>query len=777
MTIAPGRTGRRARVFLCEKPSQARDIARVLGCGARGDGCLRGNGVVVTWCFGHLLEMAPPDSYGEVFRRWSLEALPIIPDAWRYEPRKEAAKQLKVIRGLLAEAGEVVIATDADREGETIAREVLERFRWRGPVQRLWLSALDDASIRKALASMWPGERTEPLYRAGIGRARADWLVGMNLTRAYTVLARGQGFDGVLSVGRVQTPTLRLVVDRDREIEAFKPRPYWEVVASFGAPGESGSSFRAKWLPPEEMADSEGRCISEPAARTLAQRVAGGTGRVADAQTRRVREAPPLPFDLGTLQQEASRRYGMGAQEVLDAAQSLYEKHKATTYPRTDCPYLPESMLAEAPRVLEALRQSDGRIGTLVERADRAIRSRAWNDGKITAHHAIIPTTAPCGVAAMGEAERRVYDLVRRRYLAQFYPRHEYDVTTVTLAVGGDYFRATGRRVVVAGWRALFGRERTEEGEDEAQELPELRQGDGCRVLDAEVASRQTRPPARYTEGTLIAAMKNAARLVEDARLKRMLKETAGLGTEATRAGIIRTLLDRRYVEKHKQHLVSTETGRALIDALPGPVKDPGTTALWEQALDEIAQGAGNLEAFLARQTEWVRQLVERARTGSGAVGVASERPACPDCGRPLRRLRRNGSTRHFWGCSGYPECGTTLPDQGGKPGRPLPKEPVGQCRCGGAVKETPRAWSCQACGATVWRETAGKRLTQKQALALLAGQVVRLQGLKSRAGKVFEADARIEEGKVRLLFGSGETRAGARRSRGHAATDAGPGR
>ncbi len=738
------------RLFLCEKYLQACDIADVLGAGRKGAGCFFGDGVTVTWCIGHMLEMAPPDAYGEQYKRWEMESLPILPDVWLMAPKRDRAKQLKAIRDALGNAGEVVIATDADREGETIAREILHLFSWRGPLKRLWLSALNDASIRMALANLLPGERKESLYQAGLARSRADWLVGMNLTRAYTVLGRQSGHQGVLSVGRVQTPTLRLVVDRDREIEAFVPKDYWEVIATCQAP-DGDASFAAKWLPGDDVADPEGRCLSEQTARNLAQRIEGRRGRVTEAKTKRVKEAPPLLLDLGTLQQEASRRWGMGAKEVLDTAQALYETHKATTYPRTDCPYLPVSMLDEVSQVLDALQQSDGRIAALIQQADTDQRSRAWNDAKITAHHAIIPTTAACDVGRMSESEFRVYDLIRRRYLAQFYPHHEYDATTVDLDIAGEAFRATGRCVRVPGWRVLFGREKKDA---ESQALPAIKSGDDCKVLQGEAKACQTKPPARFTEGTLIAAMKQAAKWVTDPKLKAMLKETAGLGTEATRASIIQTLLERSFIEKRKKFLVSTDAARALIDALPEPVKDPATTALWEQALDDIAQGHGELDGFLSRQAEWVRQLVERARQGNGVAikaGAGQSQHACPDCGKPLQR--RKGKKGFFWGCSGYPDCKTTLPDQRGKPGQRISREPVGACACGGEVRESHKAWACESCKATVWKEVSGKRLDAETAISLLGGKTVRLSGLKSRKGKRYTASARMVDGKVKLIF------------------------
>ncbi len=661
------------RLFLCEKPSQARDIARVLGASRRQEGCLAGDGITVTWCFGHLLEMVPPDAYDPALKRWSLEQLPIIPAHWRVAPRKDARKQLAVVKRLLGQAASVVVATDADREGETIAREVLETCRWRGPVSRLWLSALDEASIRKALDRLLPGAQTEPLYFAGLGRARADWLVGMNLTRAFTVAGQRAGLDGVLSVGRVQTPTLALVVERDRQIEHFQPVPYYEVVALFAT---AKGQFRARWLPPEALADAQGRCTSRTAALAVAQKVEGQTGRIAKAETRRINEPPPLPFDLSTLQQVASKRWGMGAQQVLDLAQALYETHKATTYPRTDCQYLPRDQHREVPRILAALRQSDPALTAAIEGADPRLRTRAWDDRKITAHHAIIPTAAVVDIGRLSEGERRLYDLIRRRYLAQLYPEHQYDKTLIEVEVAQAIFRATGRTPVAAGWRAVLGAEPAPGGDEAQATLPPVQPGEPAEAETITVEDKQTQPPERFTEGTLIQAMKTVGKAVSDPVLRKVLKDTAGIGTEATRAGIIQTLFKRGFLEKAgRKQVISTPAGRGLIHTLPEPVTDPATTALWEQALDEIAQGNAELEAFVARQAEWVRAMVDTARRTAPVLAASPGQAthACPACGKPLRR--RKGKNGWFWGCTGYPECTTTLPDARGRPGKRASRE------------------------------------------------------------------------------------------------------
>ncbi|MCP4042561.1 MAG: DNA topoisomerase III [Gammaproteobacteria bacterium] len=660
------------RLFLCEKPSQGRDIARVLGASRRQDGCLTGDGVTVTWCFGHMLEMVPPDAYDPALKRWSLEQLPIIPEQWKLEPRKEARKQLNVVKKLLKQASSVVVATDADREGETIAREVLDACRWKGPVTRLWLSALDEASIRKALKMILPGEKTEPLYFAGLGRARADWLVGMNLTRAYTVTGRHSGYDGVRSVGRVQTPTLKLVVDRDREIENFKPVPYFELFATFDV---ANGRFRAKWLPTEELADGEGRCTNHQSALKVAQKIEGQTGRINKAETKRIKEPPPLPFDLSSLQQVASKRWGMGAQQVLDVAQALYETHKATSYPRTDCQYLPKDQFKEAPQVLGALRQSDPALTELIDGADTHLRSRVWNDKKITAHHAIVPTAAAVNVARMSQAESRLYDLIRRRYLAQFYPEHQYDKTVIEVGIEQETFRASGRTPVGLGWKRLLSAEPKDKKKEAETTLPAVRKDESAKATETSVESKQTKPPPRFTEGTLIQAMKSVGKSISDPALKKVLKETSGIGTEATRAGIIQTLFKRGFLDKEgRKNVISTPAGRDLIDTLPDPVKNPATTALWEQSLDDIAHGRAGLQEFVGRQAQWVRAMVDEAKQAAPESRPTQREtnqqpaPPCPTCAKPMRR--RKGRNGFFWGCSGYPECKTTLPDVRGKPGK-----------------------------------------------------------------------------------------------------------
>ncbi len=658
------------RLFLCEKPSQGKDIGRLLGARQRGNGCLNGPGVVVTWCIGHLVEAAPPEAYDEQLKRWTIEQLPIIPQHWRVEVKPKTAAQFKVIKDLLSKATELVIATDADREGELIAREIIDLCGYRGPIQRLWLSALNDASIHAALGKLKPSGDTLPMYHSALARSRADWLVGMNLSRLFTLLGRRAGYDGVLSVGRVQTPTLRLVVDRDREIAAFVSVPFWSIEVALSC---TGQTFTAQWLPPSASTDDAGRCLQEPVAQQAAQRIrAAGAAQVISVETERMREGAPLPFDLGTLQEVCSKQFGLDVQETLEIAQSLYETHKATTYPRSDSGYLPESMHAEAPTVLDSLLKTDPSLRPIIDQLDRTQHSRAWNDAKVSAHHGIIPTLEPVNLSAMSERELAVYRMIRAHYLAQFLPPHEFDRTTARLSCGDQALQAVGKQVVVPGWRLVLAEPQPDDAGDDtaprSQVLPALHQGLACQVAGVDLKALKTLPPRPYTQGELVKAMKSVAKLVSDPRLKQKLKDSVGIGTEATRANIIGGLLNRGYLIKKGRAIRASDAAFTLIDTVPAAIADPGTTAVWEQALDMIETGQLALDTFIDKQAAWVTQLIAQYRGTSLSIKIP-QGPACPQCGGATRQ--RSGKSGPFWSCAKYPDCKGTLPIESGKRAAP----------------------------------------------------------------------------------------------------------
>ena len=631
------------RLFLCEKPSQAKDIAAVLGANRRGDGCWLGPNVTVTWCIGHLLETAPPDTYDARYKRWVLEDLPIIPQKWKMLVKPRTASQFKVVKRLLGEASELVIATDADREGEMIARELVDHCRYRGPVQRLWLSALDEASIRKALGTLKPGAETFSLYHSALGRSRADWLIGMNMSRLFTLLGRQSGYQGVLPVGRVQTPTLRLVVDRDRSIADFVPVAFWAIDVQLL---HDGQPFIAQWRADPDVCDDQDRCLNQASAQQAAQAIShAGSARLIKLRTERVREVAPLPFDLGTLQEICSKKLGLGAQETLDIAQALYETHKVITYPRSDCGYLPTSQHGDATSIIASLGRTDPALSELLRHLDPTRRSRAWNDAKVSAHHGIIPTGAGKSVDQLTGKPRAVYTLIRARYLAQFLPNHEFDRTQADFDCAGENLRAVGKQIVEPGWkRALPEALAPAKGREAPapQPLPTLQQGCECKVGNVTLKDLWTQPPKPYTEGDLIKAMKNVAKLVQDPVLKQKLKDTTGIGTEATRAGIIQGLLDRGYLTKNGKALAATAAAFSLIDAVPRAIADPGTTAIWEQALDMVQSGEMSLEEFVAKQAAWMSRQVSRC----AGLRLTISGPASPPASAPWKKQRKTSKRK-----------------------------------------------------------------------------------------------------------------------------------
>lgn len=648
------------RVYIAEKPSVGKAIAENLsGPQKRGEGMISCGDDVVTWCFGHLLEQAEPDAYNPEYKRWSLDHLPIIPDEWKLEVKSDAKKQVAVIRSLLKSAKEVVNCGDADREGQLLVDEVLEFCGYRGPVKRLWLSAMDDASVRKALCALKDNGSYRGLYQSALARARADWIVGMNMTRAYTIAGRNSGHDGVLSVGRVQTPTLAIIVRRDLDIENFTVRDYFVPTANFQ---HQAGAFKTSWLAPEGAAgtDEEGRLIDRSIADSIVSKVAGQRGTITKFDQKSGKETAPLPFSLSELQKACSAKWGMGAQSVLDVAQALYETHKVASYPRSDCGYLPESQHADAPKILTMLKT----LYSFANGAHSSIKSAAFNDKKVSAHHGIIPTgVQPNGLS---DAEARVFELICRHYVAQFYPDHEYLSTSVEVSCAGENFKAAGRVPTKPGWRVIFERMADDENNEETAQLPQMKTGDSAQCISAQAEAKQTKPPARFTDGTLIAAMTNVHKFVHDPEIKKRLRETQGIGTEATRAGVIETLLKRKFIEKKGKQLISTTNGRALISALgESEVANPGMTALFEQSLEMILEGKLDIDSFLGSQRDWINKQIEASKSKSGVAITAAN--SCPDCKSGHLRQRK-GPKGVFWGCSGYPACSYTAPDIKGKP-------------------------------------------------------------------------------------------------------------
>lgn len=694
-------------LYICEKPSQAKDLARVLGISGRGDGCIRDGNRAVTWAYGHLLELYMPQEYDEKFKSWDMSLLPIMPEQWQYKVKPSAKKQFNIIKALVKEAQLVYVATDFDREGEAIARSIMERVGYRSEVRRVALSALDDDSIKKALADIRPGNLSIPLYHASLARQRADWLIGMNMSRLYSKLAEKIGYKETLHIGRVITPTVSLVCQRDREIALFKPSPFYVLKANVQV---QQGAFYAKWLPPEEVSDDQGRCINKAFAEQVARQVKGKYGVIEHAETKRGKESPPLPFCITSLQKYASGKWGYTAQEVLDGAQGLYETHKATTYPRTESRHLPVSQRADIPKTLQSVVLSDQSISGLVAGADPDRASRAFNDAKVEAHHAIIPTTTRTDISKMSELEFNLYDAVRRHYIAQFYAPFEFDKTNIRLNVEDHLFSASGKVPIKQGWRILFANEQPEDAPEEDEDdsgnlLPPMRQGEPAAVADATLDEKTTRPPPHFTEATLLDAMSNIARYVDEPKFKAILKASKGIGTGATRAGIIEGAVGRGYIKRKKKILVASDKAHALVAILPQALKSAGLTALWEQQLEGIVDGRLDLDTFMTQMNKWVTNMVVTVRDNSDqiveknpALAAAFAKAggpvhACFTCGSNLKRIK--GSKGFFWGCSSQ-TCKETFPDNKGKP----------QQRQAQLDASAP---SCPECG-SVMREKSGKK-------------------------------------------------------------------
>src|ERR1044071_368622 len=605
------------RVVGTEKPSMGGDVAAALGAARRGEGFISGESEIVTWCVGHLVELDDPQAYDPRFERWRVEDLPILPEEFKYHPSERTLEQFNVIRALLgrADVASVVNAADAGREGELIFDLVYVMSGCRKPVQRLWISSLTRDAIQEGFRNLKPGEESKGLRDSAHARQRADWLVGINATRAQTVRARRAGHEGVYSLGRVQTPTLALIVERDKEIAEFVPTDYFEVVADFCAPG--GES-RGRWFGKDGS-----RFDKREDAEAVVRKVQGKSGAVQSVEKKAAREKPPLLHDLTSLQRAANVRYAFTAAKTLEVAQSLYEK-KFLTYPRTSSRHLSKAVAEEIEAHVRAA--SVGPYVPFIEKilaGKPKLTSRHVDDKKVTDHHAVIPAKQQIKPDALSPDEKRIYDLVARRFLAAFYPDAEIERTTVVTEVEGERFVTRGTVVLKAGWREVEppgrgGSKTPEEGakksgeeeEEESAELPTLKPKDPAEVLNAEAQAKQTKAPPRYSESALLGAMETAGKKVEDEELRLAMKE-AGLGTPATRASIIETLLKREYVTREKKSLVATAKGAALIKMLPSPLlKSAELTGRWEQKLSRMARREYELDSFMVEVRAMVSELV-----------------------------------------------------------------------------------------------------------------------------------------------------------------------
>ena len=729
------------RLILAEKPSVARDIAKVLRVsGGRQRGWIGDDRVRVSWCLGHLVELAEPASYDPAWKRWSFDSLPMLPERFGLQPRKDSgADQWRVVRDLMKhrDCSSVVNACDAGREGELIFAHAYELAGCKAPVQRLWISSMTDKAIREGFDRLRDGATMANLEAAARCRTESDWLVGLNATRAMTIrLATGPG-GALRSLGRVQTPTLAMLVDREQAIDDFVPQDFWQVVATFARQSPEGERWEATWTTEGSEGKPVDRLFERAEAQAIADRVQDGLGRVERVDRKRKREKPPQLYDLTSLQREANQRFGFTAERSLQLAQALYERHKVLTYPRTDSRHLGTDQLPELPDIARGLRFGPYAAAAelALERDPASLGKRFVDDAEVSDHHAIIPTGIDPRPLGMDRDEKHLYDLVARRFLAAFHPDAVFATVAITVlcrsrtaeddAVRGDdtsgvatqrhpdddLFLAKGRSRLEAGWQAIDP-PRSKKTE---QLLPPVEQGEDAPVIEVGLHEGQTRPPRRYNDASLLGAMERAGEDLGDKELERAMKRN-GLGTPATRAAIIETIIKRGYVLRHDRQIVPTPVGRALIRALPvEALRSPRLTGEWEARLVAMTEGHDDRDTFMADIRAFAAEVVAQLRDADipmALVDVLAVREATGD------------------------ELGTCP-------------------RCGGSVRQGRGGWACNGCPLFIPLRVARRETSPRMAKALLdRGETGVVKGFKSREGKPFKAALRIDEkGSVRLHF------------------------
>jgi DNA topoisomerase-3 len=623
---------RMKRLVLAEKPSVAREIARVLGCTTKNKGYFEGNQYVVTWALGHLVTLAEPEDYDQKYKHWRLEDLPMIPPHMKLKIIRQSSHQFAAVKTLMqrSDIGEMVIATDAGREGELVARWIMALVNWKKPFKRLWISSQTDAAIRDGFANLKPGAAYDNLYDAAACRAEADWLIGLNVTRALTCK-----FNAQLTAGRVQTPTLAMIVQREKEIREFVPVDYWTIRADFG---DYFGDWRASGAGAHE--GGRGRIFDHARAEAIAARVRDQSGTIIEVKTEGKSEPPPLAYDLTELQRDANRRLGWSAQKTLEILQALYERHKLVTYPRTDARYITTDIVPTLPARLRGMNAGPYAqlVAPLLQKTPTVTR-RFVDDSKVSDHHAIIPTEQPLQLGGLTVEERGLYDLIARRFIAVLYPPYTYDQTTLVTEVKGECFYSHGRVVKSQGWRAITvnsaDREEKEEDALPEQTLAQQNRGAVKQVRACKQNKKQTRPPGRYTEATLLTAMENPGKLIEDEELRDAVKQS-GLGTPATRAEIIEKLLAHFYIERSAKELVPTSKGIQLVDLVAPALKTPELTARWEQSLAGIAKGKEGKAKFLTGIRQHTEELVKGVRLDSTTVYHPDNvsKTKCLSCGK-----------------------------------------------------------------------------------------------------------------------------------------------
>lgn len=639
-------------LVLAEKPSVGREIARVLKCGMKNKGYIEGPQYVVTWSLGHLVTLAEPDDYDKKYKEWRLEDLPMLPSNMKLKVIRQTSHQYQVVRNLMKrdDIKELVIATDAGREGELVARWIMVLANWKKPFRRLWISSQTDDAIREGFASLKAGAAYNNLYDAAVCRAEADWLIGLNVTRALTCK-----FNAQLNAGRVQTPTLAMIVNREDEINKFVPVDYWTIRVDFG-------DYFGDW----RNKSGSGRIFNYSKAEEIAALLKGRQGTVKEVIKESKSEGAPLAYDLTELQRDANRRYGYSAQKTLSILQDLYEVHKLVTYPRTDSRYITTDIVPTLTARLKSISVAPyAELAKPLLQKPLSPSKRFVDNNKVTDHHAIIPTEQPLRLAALKEEERKLYDLIARRFIAVLYPPYRYDQTTIITDINGESFHSRGKVVKDKGWRAVTSKAAEKDGSEEEampeQTLTLQKKGDIKQVKGCKINKSKTKPPGRYTEATLLTAMESPGRFIEDEELRESMKGS-GLGTPATRAEIIEKLLKTSYIERQGKELVPTSKGIQLIGLVSPALKTPELTAQWEQRLSNIAGGRGGKNEFMADIRKNAAELVKSVIADTAVYRADNiTRTKCPLCGKYM--LLVNGKRGKMLSCQDR-SCGYRQPEK-----------------------------------------------------------------------------------------------------------------
>ena len=617
-------------LVLAEKPSVGRELARVLDCKKSGSGYLEGDKYIVTWALGHLVTLADPDVYDKKYEKWDMQDLPMLPQNMKLVVIPESRRQFQAVSSLMkrGDVNELIIATDAGREGELVARWIMMKAGWQGKTQRLWISSQTDKAIKDGFKNLKPAADYDNLFRSAQARSEADWLVGLNVTRALTCKYNAQ-----LSAGRVQTPTLALIVRREEEIRKFTPREYWGITAKL-------QGFMSTWRDGGKNAQTFDRNKAEE----ILKKLQGKPAVLTKVERQRKITPPPAAYDLTELQRDANKKYAYSAKETLSLMQSLYERHKLLTYPRTDSRYISQDVVATLPERLRSCMVDEYKPLAQEIYRNKPLKTKYLvNDAKVTDHHAIIPTEEQPQLYDLSGPERNIYDLVVRRFLAVLMAPYEYEEIRLTMTIGGETFTAKGKRVLSQGWKAAYNRSfQLEEDEDEqAQNLPELSQGQKLKVESVALKPGKTSPPARYTEATLLSAMEHPSGQVSDQNLSRILEETSGLGTPATRADIIEKLFSTFYVERRGKELVPTSKGMQLVELAPEELRSAALTAKWEDQLADIAKGKVRDSEFVDQMRKYATELVTEVKASNQTYRHDNQtRTPCPDCGKYLLRVK-----------------------------------------------------------------------------------------------------------------------------------------